>query len=78
MALHPDFPRSPYEVLSPAVRWIPAPEEVPTLIGGNDFVRNRMGQGCFRDLKRGVGAFRHPGPERRPETMRHGGNPDPT
>jgi type III restriction enzyme len=30
MALHPDFPRSPYEALSPAVRWIPAPEEART------------------------------------------------
>ncbi|CCG08792.1 DEAD/DEAH box helicase family protein [Pararhodospirillum photometricum] len=30
MALHPDFPRSPYEILSPAVRWIPAPEEART------------------------------------------------
>ncbi|MEP2828734.1 DEAD/DEAH box helicase family protein [Parvibaculum sp.] len=28
MALHPDFPRSPYEVLTPDVRWIPAPEEM--------------------------------------------------
>ncbi len=28
MALHPDFPRSPYEILSPGVRWFPAPEDV--------------------------------------------------
>jgi type III restriction enzyme len=27
MALHPRFPRSPYEVLDPTVRWFPAPEE---------------------------------------------------
>lgn len=27
MALHQDFPRSPYETLDPAVRWFPAPEE---------------------------------------------------
>jgi type III restriction enzyme len=28
MALHPDFPRSPYELLSPEVRWFPAAEEL--------------------------------------------------
>ncbi len=28
MALHPDFPRSPYEILDPAVRWFPAAEEL--------------------------------------------------
>jgi type III restriction enzyme len=28
MALHPDFPRSPYEVLSPDRRWFPAAEEL--------------------------------------------------
>jgi type III restriction enzyme len=27
MALHPDFPRSPYDILLPGVRWFPAPEE---------------------------------------------------
>ena len=27
MALHPDFPRSPYEVLPPDQRWFPAAEE---------------------------------------------------
>jgi antirestriction protein ArdC len=28
MSLHPEFPRSPYEVLSPALRWFPAAEEL--------------------------------------------------
>ncbi len=28
MALHPNFPRSPYEVLNPAERWFPAAEEL--------------------------------------------------
>ncbi len=28
MALHPDFPRSPYEPLLPGVRWFPAAEEL--------------------------------------------------
>jgi hypothetical protein len=28
MALHPDFPRSPYEELSPDLRWFPAAEEL--------------------------------------------------
>jgi len=28
MALHPDFPSSPYEILSPEVRWFPAAEEM--------------------------------------------------
>jgi type III restriction enzyme len=28
MALHPDFPRSPYETLLPEVRWFPAAEEL--------------------------------------------------
>ena len=28
MALHPDFPRSPYVTLSPDVRWFPAAEEL--------------------------------------------------
>lgn len=28
MALHPDFPCSPYEVLSPDLRWFPAAEEL--------------------------------------------------
>ncbi|MGJ0427226.1 DEAD/DEAH box helicase family protein [Methylocystis sp.] len=28
MALHPEFPRSPYEILSPEVRWFPAPEDM--------------------------------------------------
>lgn len=27
MALHPDFPISPYEILAPGVRWFPAPED---------------------------------------------------
>jgi len=27
MALHPEFPRSPYEILSPKVRWFPASED---------------------------------------------------
>jgi type III restriction enzyme len=28
MALHPSFPRSPYEVLDPEQRWFPAAEEL--------------------------------------------------
>src|SRR5260370_9151755 len=28
MALHPDFPQSPYETLLPDVRWFPAAEEL--------------------------------------------------
>jgi type III restriction enzyme len=28
MALHPKFPRSPYETLEPAYRWFPAAEEL--------------------------------------------------
>lgn len=28
MALHPNFPLSPYEILSPDVRWFPAAEEL--------------------------------------------------
>ena len=28
MALHPNFPRSPYEVLPPNLRWFPAAEEL--------------------------------------------------
>jgi type III restriction enzyme len=28
MALHPEFPRSPYEILSPELRWFPAAEEL--------------------------------------------------
>jgi type III restriction enzyme len=28
MALHPSFPRSPYEVLPPELRWFPAGEEL--------------------------------------------------
>lgn len=28
MALHPDFPRSPYEPLDPSLRWFPAAEEM--------------------------------------------------
>ncbi len=28
MALHKDFPRSPYEILNPALRWFPAAEEL--------------------------------------------------
>ena len=28
MALHPDFPRSPYEILNPDQRWFPAAEEL--------------------------------------------------
>jgi type III restriction enzyme len=30
MALHPHFPRSPYVMLDPAVRWFPAPEDQRT------------------------------------------------
>ncbi len=26
MALHPDFPASPYAILDPALRWFPADE----------------------------------------------------
>ena len=32
MALHPDFPDSPYEVLSPEVRWFPAAEEMRQIL----------------------------------------------
>ena len=28
MALHPNFPRSPYEPLAPEFRWFPAAEEL--------------------------------------------------
>ena len=28
MALHPNFPRSPYDVLPPELRWFPAAEEL--------------------------------------------------
>ena len=28
MALHPNFPRSPYETLPPDLRWFPAAEEL--------------------------------------------------
>ena len=28
MALHPDFPSSPYDILAPALRWFPAAEEL--------------------------------------------------
>src|SRR5208283_5147773 len=28
MALHPEFPRDPYEILSPETRWFPAAEEM--------------------------------------------------
>ncbi len=28
MALHPNFPKSPYEVLDPAIRWFPADESL--------------------------------------------------
>ncbi len=28
MALHPNFPKSPYEILDPAVRWFPADEDL--------------------------------------------------
>lgn len=28
MALHPDFPRSPYDILAPELRWFPAAEEL--------------------------------------------------
>lgn len=28
MALHPDFPTSPYEILPPDLRWFPAAEEL--------------------------------------------------
>lgn len=31
MALHPHFPLSPYEILTPEVRWFPAAEELPRL-----------------------------------------------
>ena len=26
MAIHPDFPESPYAILDPSIRWFPAPE----------------------------------------------------
>ena len=26
MALHPDFPKSPHEILDPEIRWFPADE----------------------------------------------------
>jgi type III restriction enzyme len=28
MGLHPDFPKSPYEILDPEVRWFPADESL--------------------------------------------------
>ena len=30
MGLRPDFPRSPYVILDPTVRWVPAPEDQRT------------------------------------------------
>ena len=29
MALHPNFPKSPYEILDPAVRWFPVGDTLP-------------------------------------------------
>lgn len=31
MALHPDFPRSPYEILEPSYRWFPAAEDMRSI-----------------------------------------------
>ena len=28
MALHPKFPKSPYEILDPSIRWFPADEDL--------------------------------------------------
>lgn len=28
MALHPKFPKSPYEILDPTIRWFPADEDL--------------------------------------------------
>ena len=28
MALHPDFPKSPYAILDPEIRWFPADEDL--------------------------------------------------
>lgn len=28
MAIHPDFPQSPYDILEPEIRWFPADEEL--------------------------------------------------
>jgi len=30
MALHPNFPKSPYEILEPSIRWFPGDEELRT------------------------------------------------
>jgi type III restriction enzyme len=28
MSLHPNFPKSPYEILDPSIRWFPADESL--------------------------------------------------
>ena len=61
MALHPDFPRSPYEILRPDVRWFPAAEELrstayekllPPLVAK---VREEVTALARRRLRRGIG-----------------------
>ncbi|MDZ7703060.1 MAG: hypothetical protein U5L04_01075 [Trueperaceae bacterium] len=55
MALHPDFPDSPHEILDPEVRWFPADETL------RDTTMEKLMPPLVAQLRRKVKAFRDSG-----------------
>ncbi|MDA1015558.1 MAG: hypothetical protein O3A00_14035 [Planctomycetota bacterium] len=55
MALHPDFPDSPHEILDPAVRWFPADEAL------RDTTMDKLMPPLVAQLRRKVKDFRDSG-----------------
>lgn len=55
MALHPDFPRSPYAVLDPALRWFPADEAL------RDTTMDKLMPPLVAQLRKKVQVFRDSG-----------------
>lgn len=55
MALHPDFPESPYEVLDPAIRWFPADEAL------RETTMDKLLPPLVSDLRKKVKAWRDSG-----------------
>ena len=55
MALHPDFPKSPYAILDPAIRWFPADETL------RDTSMDKLMPPLVPELRKRVKEFRDSG-----------------
>lgn len=64
MALHPDFPESPYEILDPSIRWFPADEAL------RDTSMDKLLPPLVPELRKKVKAWRESGYDKATETSR--------